>query len=94
MVPCRLESTRLHVLTALNLGSPDPLVAEVVGLHLFFLGALLETKCDCVLAAEGKLARTRSFLFGLSEAADLLEGNRCSLLLPVTSQPVNGERRG
>lgn len=65
-----------------------------VSVCLFFLGALLETKCDCVLAAEGKLVRTHSFLFGLSEAADLLEGNRCSLLLPVRSQPVNGERRG
>lgn len=59
---------------------------------LFFLGALLETKCDCVLASEGKLARTYSFLFGLSEAADLLEGNRCSLLLPVPSHPVSSER--
>lgn len=37
---------------------------------------------------EGKLARSSCFLFGLSEAADLLEGNRCSLLLPVTVQPV------
>ena len=34
---------------------------------------------------EGKLARINCFLFGLSEAADLLEGNRCSLLLPVTA---------
>ena len=34
---------------------------------------------------EGKLARINCSLFGLSEAADLLEGNRCSLLLPVTA---------
>lgn len=34
------------------------------------------------------MARTNCFLFGLSEAADLLEGNRYSLLLPVTVQPV------
>lgn len=42
---------------------------------------------------EGKLARISCFLFGLSEAADLLEGNRCSLLLPVAAQPVKEHRR-
>lgn len=41
---------------------------------------------------KGKLARISCFLFGLSEAADLLEGNRCSLLLPVTVQPVKAHR--
>lgn len=88
---------QLHVSLLPSLQSSETLdIAQVVGLTfvLFFFGALLETKCYCVRAAEagGEVGKNNCFLFGLSEAADLLEGNRCSQLLPVTVQPANEHR--